>query len=216
MFRDRHCLLLVVCLVIQSALIAVISWQTSINRTEVGHIGAAVYFHKTLKFDVFHVNPPLTRAVVGVPLLWNAKEYDWKLYSPRPQDRSEWSIGSSFINANTPEDIHKCIFWARCSLIPLVLLGTWFGYRWACELYGRVAGIIFLILWTFSPLVLAWSATICPDVAATSLGIVAVYSLRYWLKKPTWKSMASGECTLLEARKMPPLALPAILTSSFL
>ena len=190
--KIKNTCILVIC-VIQVVLLAILSWQTSLNRTEVGHLGAAVYFFKTKQFDVFHVNPPLTRMIVGLPILLTAPEFDWKTYSPRPQDRSEWGIGQSFINANSPEDIRWAVFWARCSLIPFILLGSWFGYRFASELYGTGAGFLFLVLWTFSPLVLGWGATICPDVVASSLGIVAFYFFRHWLKTPNWqKAVITG------------------------
>jgi hypothetical protein len=45
---------------------------------------------------------------------------------------------------------------------------------------------VFLILWTFSPFILGWGATICPDVTAAAFGIIALYTFGHWLKKPTW------------------------------
>ena len=191
-------------LALQFCLFLSLSWQTSINRTEAGHIGVAVYLYKTFRFDVFHVNPPLTRYIVGLPIYFSIPEYDWKSYSPRPQDRSEWKIGTAFIDANTSEKIHWVTFFTRCSLIPIILLGSWFGYRFASELYGQTAGILFLILWGFSPLVLAWGATICPDVCAASLGIIGVYTFWHWLKTPTWSiTITAGICLgLLPLTKM--------------
>jgi hypothetical protein len=173
----------------------VLSYRTSVNRTEVAHAGAAAYFYQTFRYDVFHVNPPLTRYITGLPILLSAPKYDWKNYSPRPQDRSEWPIGSSFINANTPEKYHWCVFLARCSLIPIILLGGYFGYKFASELYGQMSGLIFLLLWTFSPLILGWGATICPDVCAAALGIIGVYAFWHWLKNQTWgNTITSGIC----------------------
>ena len=200
----RCTLAVIALLAIQTVLLAVLSWQTSINRTEAGHVGASIYHYKTFRFDVFHVNPPLTRYVTGLPILLSTPEYDWKSYSPRSQDRSEWSIGNAFINANSSEKIHWITFLTRCSLIPIILLSSWFGYRFASELYGQTAGIIFLTLWTFSPLVLAWGATICPDVCAASLGIIGIYTFWHWLKTPTWgKAITAGICLgLLPLTKM--------------
>lgn len=199
---SRH--VAIICLMVQAFLLSMLSWQTSLNRTEGGHIGASIYLYKTCRFDIFHVNPPLTRAFAGLPILLSCPEYDWKSYSPRPQDRSEWQIGNAFINANSPEKIHWITFLTRCSLIPIILLGSWFGYRFANELYCPTAGIVFLTLWTFSPFVLAWGATICPDVCATSLGIIGVYTFWHWLKTPTWgKAITSGICLgLLPLTKM--------------
>ena len=181
-----------------------LNYQTSHNRTEAGHIGASIYLYKTFRFDVFHVNPPLTRYIVGLPVFLSTTEYDWKSYSSRPQDRSEWWIGNAFINTNTSEKIHWITFLTRCSLIPIILLGSWFGYRFASELYGETAGIIFLALWVFSPLVLAWGASICPDVCAAALGIIGVYAFWHWFKTPTWgKAITAGICLgLLPLTKM--------------
>ena len=173
-------------LLFHMVLLCILSWQTSLNRTEVGHLGASVYFYETFRFDVFHVNPPLTRMIVGLPIRLLGPEYSWKSYSPRPQDRSEWGLGNAFILANTPEKIHRCIFLARCSLIPILLLGGYFGYRLANEIFGPLSGVLFLIFWTFSPLILGWGATICPDVCAASIGIIGIYTFRQWLQSPSW------------------------------
>ena len=179
---------IVILLTIQAGLLVGLNWITSINRTEVGHLGAAVYFWKTGKFDVFHVNPPLTRMIDGIPFFLFTSESDWKAYSPRPQDRSEWNLGMAFIQANSPEKIRWCVFLSRCSLIPLILLGSFYGIRFASELFGNGGGFLFLTLWVFSPLVLGWGATICPDVVASSLGIIAIYRLWHFLKIPNWKN----------------------------
>ncbi len=174
-------------LCIQAGLLTYLSWSTSPNRTEIGHLGAAVYLWHTGKFDVFHVNPPLTRFIAGAPIaLFCAPKTNWNVYSPRPQDRSEWSLGNAFIAANELDDLRLYVFLARFALIPLVLLGGYFGFRFASELYGEWSGILFLILWAFSPLILGWGASVCPDVAATSMGIVGLYTFWRWLKKPTW------------------------------
>ena len=179
----------------QILLIGWIGWGACPNKTEVGHIGAAAYFWNSLRFDVFCVNPPLTRMITGVPVVMLQPNYNWDCYSSRPQDRSEWAIGNAFIIANSPETNWWCFALARWSLIPLLLLGGYFGWRLSREVYGDPAGMVFLVLWCFSPLILAWGATICPDAVAASMGIVAVYTLRQWLHKPTWTRAAiTGVC----------------------
>jgi len=71
--------LLVTLLCVQASLLAYLSWSTSPNHTEAGHIGAAVYLWHTGKLDVFHVNPPLTRVIAGAPIaLFCSPKYDWK------------------------------------------------------------------------------------------------------------------------------------------
>jgi len=116
--------ILVLLLFTQTILLVYLSYSTSPNRTEVGHIGAAVYLWHTGKFDVFHVNPPLVRAVAGISIaLFCNPEYDWKPYSSRPQDRSEWRLGSAFVEKNELEDLHIYVFLMRLAVrVPAVAL----------------------------------------------------------------------------------------------
>ena len=158
-------------------------------------MGAAVYFWHTLRFDVFCVNPPLTRMICGLPVALCNPKYDWDSYSSRPQDRCEWALGTAFVVANSPEKTQLCFALARWSLIPLLLMGGYFGFRLTDEMYGVFAAFIFLALWCFSPMLLAWGATICPDVVAAALGVVAVYTFRRWLSKPDWtRAGIAGVC----------------------
>ncbi len=158
-------------------------------------MGAAVYLWQSGRFDVFCVNPPLTRFLIGRAIKLNHRDEDLSQYAVQPLNRSEWGLGGKFIREHDWRTIRRDLFLARSVLIPLVLLGGWFGWRFACELYGQSSGIIFLILWTFSPLFSGWGATICPDMAGASLGIVGLYSFWYWLKTPTWKqTFLAGLC----------------------
>lgn len=182
-------------LTIHAALVGWIGLGMCPIRTETGHMAASVYFWHMLRFDVFNVNPPLTRVISGLPVVFCDPKYDWDYYSMRPQDRSEWAMGAAFIAANGPEKTRWCFTLARCSLIPLLLLGGYFGYRLSREMYGDAAAFVFLALWCFSPLLLAWGATVCPDAVGAALGIVAVYTFRQWLHKPDWIHTAiAGVC----------------------
>ena len=182
-------------LTLHALLIGWIGWNASPNKTEVGHIGAAAYFWQTLRFDVFCVNPPLTRMITGIPVVLCDPQYDWEFYSSRPQDRSEWTLGGAFVKANRPEKVRWCFALARWSLIPLLLLGGYFGYRLSQECFGNAAGLVFLTLWCFSPMLLGLGATICPDAVAASLGIVAIYTFYQWLHKPGWAwAVIAGFC----------------------
>ncbi len=171
-------------LVANAVLIGWAGWVTSPNKTETGHMAATAYLWQTLRFDVFHVNPPLVRAVSGLPVAVCRPRYDWEYYSSRPQDRSEWRLGTAFVGANSPGMVRWCFALARWSLIPLLLVGGYFGYRLSCEMYSDSAAYVFLGLWCFSPALLAWGSTICPDAVAGAMGLIAVYTYRQWFHKP--------------------------------
>ena len=175
---------------LQFLLLAYLGWTMSPMPTEVGHMGATVYWWHTFSYDVFCVNPPLTRMVSGVPVVMSCPNYDWNGYSSRSQDRPEWAIGNAFIAANSPEKVRWCFVLARWSLIPFILVGGYFGWRLSSDIFGGTAGVVFVVLWCFSPLLSAWGATICPDATAAALGLVAVYTLRQWLRRPNWTRAA--------------------------
>ncbi len=170
---------------VHAILVGWMSWSNGLGRTEAGHLGAAAYFWKTKQFDVFHVNPPLTRIVISIPLAIREPSFDLKSYSPRPLDRCEWSLGEDFIATNTRDEVRWCTFLARGSLIPFLLLGGYCGFLLSREIYGEASGYLFLILQCFSPFTLAWGATVCPDATAAAMGMVALYLLRRWLLDPT-------------------------------
>ena len=186
---------IVLCFVLQTAFLLCLNWQTSPNRTEEGHLGSAVYLWNSGRFDVFCVNPPLTRALVGLPIILNHWNEDLSEYGVKPLSRSEWGLGGKFIHDHDAKTIRWDFFLARSILIPLILFGAWFGWKFSSELYGQTAGTIFLILWTFSPLFLGWGATICPDMAGASLGVVGLYAFWRWLKTPNWRwTLLAGLC----------------------
>lgn len=184
-----------VLLFVYALLVAWIGWATTANKTEVGHMAATAYWWHTFRCDVFQVNPPLARIICALPVSLCHPNYNWDKYSSRPQDRSEWKLGAAFIETNSPDKIRWCFALARWSLIPLLLLGGYCGYCLSREIYNDSAAFVFLALWCFSPLPLAWGATICPDAVAAALGITAVYTFRQWLHKPNWAHASiAGVC----------------------
>ncbi|MDR2757607.1 MAG: glycosyltransferase family 39 protein [Planctomycetaceae bacterium] len=200
MFRNKDDIrlpLLFLVLIVQAFLLLRLDWLTSPNRTEIGHIAASLRLYETGQFDLFHANPPLLRMLIGF-IVTNMihPQTDWSDYSPDSRKRSEWASGVSFIRANDFETVRQCFFLGRVIFIPLILLGGYFGYKFAGELFGGCCGFVFLILWTFSPFILGWGATICPDVTAASFGIIALYTFRHWLKKPTWVMSVLAGVTL--------------------
>jgi hypothetical protein len=149
-------------------------------------------------YDVFHTNPPLTRIIAGLPyyLTENCNDFggdtEWKNYSRNPADRCAYNIGLSVLEQfNQPCNTQIQVYAARIFLIPLIVLGSYIGFKFATELYGTsttpafCSGFFFLVLWIFSPLVLGWGATLCTDVPAAAMGIVAFYALWHWFKTPT-------------------------------
>jgi hypothetical protein len=66
------------------------------------------------------------------------------------------------------------------------MLGGLLVFCWACELYGLGSGFLALVLWCFSPTVLAFSQLIVPDLPAAVAGLAATYAFWHYLRRPSW------------------------------
>lgn len=155
------------------------------NLDEVGHLPAGCRFWIHGSASLYEVNPPLVKAVAAIPVVFSKPCYDWSALRTSPGARSEWAVGRDFVKANGYRS-----FWlfalARFALLPFWLVGLLATYRFARDCYGRASARFAAILWAWSPNMLAWSATICPDAAAASLGVLTTWVLWKWFRRPDW------------------------------
>ena len=184
---------------------ALLSWSATRHSPvweEPGHLVAGISHWQFGRFDLMRVNPPLVRLVGAVPVLFGAPKIDWSRYDASVGARSERSIREDFIVANGER-----VFWlhtlARWACIPFSLLGAYVCFRWARELYGKLAGILGLTLWCFCPNIIAHAQLITPDAGATAMGVAAGYIFWRWLKRPTrgWTVAAGLMLGLAELTK---------------
>jgi 4-amino-4-deoxy-L-arabinose transferase-like glycosyltransferase len=169
-------------------LVAWISVRNSPNPDERSHLASGVAIWQFGRFDLYRVNPPLVRLIASAPVACLDRDTDWNTYIEYHQDvssRSEWNAGLEFLQSNRDR-----AWWyypvSRLACLPFSALGALICYRWATELYGRRSGFVAVILWCFSPNLIAWSGTICPDAPAAALGVAAGYAYWKWLTTPSW------------------------------
>ena len=154
---------------------------------EKSHLAAGVSHWEFQRFDLFRVNPPLVRTWAAIPVVLLPHEENWRSYSLSPVTRREASVGQAFAEANGP-----AYFWlmtyARWMCIPFSLLGGWVCGRWAMRLYGLPSGILAMLLWFFSPMVLGHASLITADAHSAALGVAAIYAVWNWLSAPDRES----------------------------
>lgn len=167
---------------------------------EPAHLAAGCLIAEFGKYDLYRVNPPFVKSVAGCIVSMQSPKYDWTEYNYHTVPRPEWLAGDDLFAANG-----RMFFWylttARWSLIPIWLIGLLIIRRWSAELGGPLAGSYATVLWAFSPDALAWSATLCADAPAASMGILCCWQFRNWLKQPTLQSavllgLAAGFCAI--------------------
>jgi len=179
-------LLVVLLLILHTLLLAYSATKHSPTALEGPLLAAGVSHWELGRYELYRVNPPLVRMVAAMPVVLVGCETEWGRFVDGPRTRPEYSIGSQFIEINGERSLWLMTL-ARWACIPFSLVGGLYCFFWGRELFRRdSAGLIALTLWCFDPLILANSALITNDTAATSFGIVAGYYFWHWLKSPTW------------------------------
>ncbi|MDR1384286.1 MAG: glycosyltransferase family 39 protein [Planctomycetaceae bacterium] len=175
--------------VFSSILLCCVNINSSSNHDEAANVVGGLAIWKYGRFDLYCVNPPITRMMASLPIArLERPDVDWTLYeehveSDKVGSRPEFSLGLGFVRRNT-ENLRWYLFIARLSCLPFWLAGCYFIQRWAKELYGEWAGLTALTLWCFSPNLLTWGSMVMPDLPATSLGLMAGYFFWKWLRIP--------------------------------
>lgn len=144
------------------------------------HLAAGVRHWRDGRFDIDRGNPPLVGGLAAVPVMLAGVETDWH------RAPNSFLVGSDFLKANGSR-----VFWlmtlGRWALLPLSVWGGLVCFWWARELGGERAGLLSVALWSFSPQVLAFGSLVGGDMAATSLGLTAMYAFWKWMREPGWR-----------------------------
>jgi 4-amino-4-deoxy-L-arabinose transferase-like glycosyltransferase len=155
---------------------------------EFAHLPAGYYYWKTGDFSLYGKNPPLIRLLGALPLLAMDITIDPTRYYAESGDWRPWVFGTDFMRKNAT-NYSTIFFFGR---IPMVLLGLLLGFyvfQWSKELYGTKGGILSLVLFTFSPNMLAHARLVTTDMGFTCFAFIATYY--YWRsfrsdKKKVW------------------------------
>lgn len=167
-------LILILALVLASTLSM---YNKSVAWDERCYIGQGLYLFKTgnFKTDGFIYHGALSyylNSLFLIPL--NIKTDAWN------KDNC-WDIGNDIIfhsNCN-----HKTIvFLSRLPFVFIAVLLGFYVFRWAKELYGTLAGLFSLALYSFSPNVIANSTMAMTDFTAVAFMFVALYYFWKFIK----------------------------------
>ena len=150
---------------------------------EYGHLAAGLSYWEFGRFDLYRVNPPLTELVAAAPVALAGYEADWTAWEHGPMDRTAWSVGVDWLDANGDRGV-RLFRLARATTAAWSVLGLLVCYRWARDSCGRPAGLLAAGLWAFNPTVLTHGALVTPDVPAAAAGLAAAYAFAHFLKHP--------------------------------
>jgi hypothetical protein len=157
-----------------------VSIRKSITCDETVHIPAGYFYVKKGDFFINFEHPPFSKTLSGFFLSFTEVFFPEDLY--RNLRMNEWNLGMAFFYLNR-ENVDKIVLLSRLPMILFGILLGFFIYLWTGDLYGKIAGIFNLFLFTFCPNFLAHSCLVTTDVPFTLFFIMTLYFLWKFLEK---------------------------------
>jgi hypothetical protein len=150
--------------------------------TEAAILPTGIIQLRNNRSDIFPVNPPLVRMLACLPLLRVDPGVTVPISGFRYRVRPEWTYAKEFLQRHG-EVAYSWLVIARLMCLPFAALGAIVVFQWSKKLYGVRAAFVTLTLWTFSPILIASSCSVCGDGQAASIGLLALYQFRSWISK---------------------------------
>ena len=149
--------------------------QESATIDEGAHLAAGYSYWKTHDFRLLPSHPPLAELFCALPLLVLKPDF-----SPSPEawrDADEFAVGKQSLYQNRiPAD--TLLFAGRSMTILLtVILGLTLAW-WTRKRFGAPAALMSLLIFTFSPLIIAHGRYVTTDLAVTAF---IFWSCLMWL-----------------------------------
>src|SRR3989344_4535684 len=173
-----------------SLILAVSSfWNDSLIVDEIPHVGSGYSYVKALDYRLNPEHPPLAKALATIPLLFlNLTQDAFRTKFWLQDINGQWDFGRFLIfqSGNNAELITKTV---KFPMLVFFVLSAFLIYKWARKLYGRLAALTALALFSFSPTVLAHSRFVTTDVPALFGIILATFFFIKFLENPDRKNL---------------------------
>lgn len=148
----------------------------SVTYDEPFYISAGYVYLTRGRFELNREHPPLMKYFIGIPLLLQDCRPPEELADWTQAPKRRMAFGRQFLFENRP-DPDTLLFWARIPTVVVSLILAVFVWKWARRLYGTAAAGIALLLYCFSPNILAHSRLATLDLGNTATIFVAGYLL---------------------------------------
>lgn len=158
---------------------------------EVAHLPAGISYWQRGTFKLYHHNPPLTKLVAALPVLFLRPEtamlYGLGSWTNDPPSQAAFGHSFAFVNRGRYFEL----FTVARGMMPLFsVAGGLFVFAWSSRLYGRAGGLLSLALWCLCPNILAHARLVTSDVAGAAMAVGSTYVFWRYLKRPTWPRAA--------------------------
>ncbi len=184
--RQRKAVLPTIILIICSAAFLIKALTSMVQESatwdETTYLGLGKYIQQTHRWDVHGsiLHPPLSYFIHDIPLYFIPTDPGlWQYDQSRATNRdylglSNYLPGQSLL-ASPANDGDRLLTLSRLTMVLIAMLLGWFVYLWSYSLYGKWSASLAVILYSFSPNILANSCLITPDITVTTFTFITLY-----------------------------------------
>lgn len=180
-----------------SIILAVLAFGSSAGDSltvdESPHIGAGYSYIVKGDYQLNPEHPPLLKILsgtsiwIGAKLTGNTVNFPDTIPAWTEKVNAQWDIGYAFL-FTSGNDANTIIWWARLPTILILLLGgVYLAYSVYYHTKSKAISILTLILYAFSPNVIAHGRLVTTDIIASISFIIAIDIWVRYLKAPTKK-----------------------------
>lgn len=145
----------------------------TVTHDEYWHVPVGLHNLRYQRFDFDNLNPPLGRMVAASPLLLLTEGPE-----KTPEPRTDlWAYGDEFLKQHN-DRFHFLIVAARCTGVLLSIVFALLAANWATEEFGIRSGLATILLWSFSPSLIANAGLATNDLFVSGLFLTAVWRAR--------------------------------------
>ncbi len=165
----------------------------SLTVDESPHIGAGYSYIAKGDYRLNPEHPPLLKMLsgssiwLGAKLTGNTVNFPDTIPAWTEKVNAQWDIGYAFL-FQSGNDANTIIWWARLPTILILLLGgIYLTYSVYYHTKSKAISVITIILYAFSPNVIAHGRLVTTDIIASMSFIIAIDIWVRYLKNPTIK-----------------------------
>lgn len=163
-------------------------WNDSLIVDEVPHIGAGYSYVVKGDMRLNPEHPPLVKDLAGLALLpLGLNQTAFSMPQWTTETNGQWTFGRALIygTGNNPDTVTHV---ARLPILLNFAIAMALVWRWGRERAGVMGGLLGLIVFGFSPTVLAHARFVTTDVAAAMGSVLATYAFVHYLRAPSRKT----------------------------
>lgn len=174
-------------LIVISACVFIVaaSWNESLTYDEVTYIpsGYSYVSHGDMHLNPEH--PPLFKDMAGLPLLFmDIRQDAFSTRSWNGSPNEQWNFGREFL-FTTGNDAYAIARAARLPMLFFFAAAAAALFVWTRMRYGITAAYMALIVFCFSPSIMAHAGFVTNDIASMCGAIIGLFGYAYFLRYPS-------------------------------